>query len=615
MIKLCDIEYTIGERTLFTDVNANLNVHDRVGLVGANGSGKTTLLRLIKGEIVPSRGSLERRKDIKIGYLPQEEIVLAGNKLLEEVLRDYNALLNELAQLRVEISAQPQSKELLHRLDHTEENFHAIGGYQYEAEACKVLVGLGFTEDEYGKPVSEFSSGWQMRIVLARMLLRKPDLLLLDEPTNHLDIESIEWLEDYLRTFKGCMVIVSHDRYFVDNILQRTRGNAGIWEIDFSAFRTYHTNYTGYLHQSAARKERLMHRADVQEKRIREIKDFIARNKANKSKARIVKSREKYLARMEQIQVEQERRKIRLSFPVAEIHSRRLVELHKVAKSYNGKCVFRDIDLVIENGNKIALIGKNGAGKSTLSRIICGLENPSSGVRKASERLQIGMFSHELVRKLEPASTVLEQASVGTEPDVNQKIRNFLGLFLFSGDDVLKSVRVLSGGEKARLVILKAMLKASNLLVLDEPTYHLDRESTDAVKNAVQLYGGTVVMVTHDRDLIESYANRIIELKNGKVHDYPGDFTYYLGKRNGVGETGKIDRIVPKKESRLEKIKRAIEEKEERRKRLRVSFMHQARTSTSKKAKKTFDEYQRLTQEIEELESQLKREEDHVHNK
>jgi ATP-binding cassette subfamily F protein 3 len=605
MIKLDNIEYSIGERTLLSNVSASLNEHDRAGLVGANGSGKTTLLRLIRGEIFPSQGAVVCRKGLKIGYLPQEEIVLRGNTLISEVLRDHDECLAELTRTRERISAEPGSKDLLKDYEAAESRFEAIGGYKYESEAHKVLAGLGFLLEDNEKPVSDFSSGWQMRIVLARILLSRPDLLLLDEPTNHLDIESIQWLEDYLQNFKGAIITVSHDRYFLDRILQGSRGGSGIWEIDLGTFRTYRTDYTGYLAQSEVRKQRLLHRAKVQEKRIAEIKDFIARNKANKSKARLVSSREKYLARMERVQIEQERRRIRLEFPSVEIHSRRLVELQQVTKIYDGQAIFENVDLVIEKGDRIALIGKNGAGKSTLSRIVCGLEEPSSGVRRASEKLQIGMFSHGLVRELDPLNSVLDEVSKDAQPEFVQKIRNYLGLFLFSGDDVEKKVSVLSGGEKTRLVILKAMLRASNLLLLDEPTFHLDWESTEAIKDALKMYSGSVFLVTHDRDLIHAFATRIMELKRGKIFDYPGDFSYYLWRKKHRTRVGKTAQKKDSKESKLEKLQRNLSEKEKRREKLRASFMRQSSSNVGKKAKKLFDEYQRLIQEIEGLEEEI----------
>src|SRR4030042_863309 len=303
MLKLVDVEYSIGERILFSEVGLNINESDRFGLVGANGTGKTTLLRIIKGDFSPTRGSVQKIKGLSIGYLPQEEIVLQGNRLIDEVLNDHNTCIEDIAQVRSALSAQPRSKELLRKLEHAEDRFNRLGGYEYENEAHRILYGLGFDSSDINKPVQQFSSGWQMRIVLARILLDKPDLLLFDEPTNHLDIESIEWLEGYLQKFKGAMIIVSHDRYFLDKVLPAARGVFGILEIDLGLFRKYRTTYSGYLHESLQRKQNLIQKVKNQEKEIAEIKDFIVRNRANKSKAGIVKSREKYLERLARFQV------------------------------------------------------------------------------------------------------------------------------------------------------------------------------------------------------------------------------------------------------------------------------------------------------------------------
>ena len=376
MLKLIDIECSIGERTLFSKVSLNVNAHDRVGLVGANGTGKTTLLRIINAEISPTQGFVSRTKNLRIGYLPQEEIVLHGNTLIDEVLKDYNFHLKELAKIRKLVSEEPHAQKLLKEYEKSEDDFHRIGGYDYEADAHKVINGLGFVKDDYKKLVQEFSSGWQMRIVLARLLLNKPDLLLFDEPTNHLDIESIQWLENYLQNFKGALIIVSHDRYFLDKILQTTTGTFGIWELDYGELRRYRTNYSGYLHEAQVHKQRLIQMAKTQARRIVEIKDFIARNKANKSKAGIVKSREKYLERLERVEVESERSKIKVHFPIATVHTKRLVELSSISKVYDDRSIFKNISLVIENRDKIAFVGKNGAGKSTLCRIVAGFEDP-----------------------------------------------------------------------------------------------------------------------------------------------------------------------------------------------------------------------------------------------
>lgn len=606
MLSLSDVECTIGDRTLFSHVTFNINPHDRFGLVGANGTGKTTLLRIINNEISPTRGLTIRPNTINIGYLPQEEIVLHGSTLMNEVLKDYNYNLKKLSTLQCMMTENPYSKELMKQYQVAEDYFHKMGGYNYESEAYKVINGLGFTEDDYNKSVEDFSSGWQMRIVLARFLLNRPDLLLLDEPTNHLDIESLEWLENYLQDCKGAMIVVSHDRYFLDKILQTSKGTIGIFEINFGTFKKYHTNYTGYLHESLMRKQKLIEMAKNQQRKIEEIKEFIVRNKANKSKAGIVKSREKYLERLEIIQIESDRKKIRVGFPVEEIYSPQVVELKKVSKFYNSKKIFEGVNVSIKNGNKIALIGKNGAGKSSLCRIIAGIDEPTSGMRWASEKLRVAAFSHQILLGLNPSNTIIEDASHNAPDEVLQNIRNFLGLFLFTGDDVFKRIEVLSGGEKTRLIILKAMLNPSNLLILDEPTYHLDKDSVEAIKQAIGAYTGTVILVTHDRELIADFANRIIELKDGKLFDYPGNYSYYLWKREHRPDGSVLKSIKSHpEESSVEKMKNKILQKEARRNRLRETFSRPSYLSNPRKAKKLFEEYQRLSAEIDELEKKL----------
>jgi len=604
MLKLVDIEYSIGERTLFSNINLGINRFDRYALVGANGAGKTTLLRIISGDLSATKGHVSKPKEMIIGHLPQEEVVLRGHSLIDEVLKDFNLHLANLSRIRESINTNPRAKGLLRKYEIAEENFQRFGGYSYEAEAKKVIHGLGFTTADHSKSVHEFSSGWQMRIVLARLLLNKPNLLLLDEPTNHLDIESIQWLENYLQNFNGAMIVVSHDRYFLDKVLQTSRGSIGVFEIDFGQFRKYRTDYTGYLQESQARKQRVIQLAKVQEKKIREIKEFIMRNRANKSKAKLVKSREKYLERMECIQAESERKKIKVRFPVAKMHSHRLVELKNIAKKYNGNTVFENINLFIERHDRIALIGKNGAGKSTLCRIVAGSEKPSEGERKVSEKLKIRTFSHEMLLNLTPSQTVLEEAMKDAPPEVNQNIRKFLGLFLFPGDDVLKKIEVISGGEKTRLVILKAMLEPSNLLILDEPTFHLDKDSVDSIKQAIKLYEGTIILVTHDRDLIASFATRIIEIKDGKLYDYPGDYSYYLWKKSR-DVSRRIKRKSKAVESPVERMKNLIIQKEKRRGQLREAFSRFGSVSNPKKSKNMFKEYQRLSEEIEELEKSI----------
>ena len=616
MLGLSEVEYSIGERVLFSDVTLNINPHDRFGLVGGNGSGKTTLLRILGGEIAPTRGSVTRAGGLEIGYLPQEEIVIRGNRLKDEVLIDYHRHLDRLAGLEKQIAADPHARALLKEYEIAQDDFHRIGGYDYETESFRVLGGLGFNPDDYDKPMQEFSSGWQMRAVLARMLLNKPGLLLLDEPTNHLDIESIEWLENYLLNFPGAMVVVSHDRYFLDKILQTEEGVSGIWEVDFHGFRRYRTDYTGYLVESRLQKERIHEMAKNQQREISDIKDFIARNKANKKRIGVVKSREKHLARMEVIRIPPERKRIRVHFPVEPIFSPQLVLLRDVSKAYDHRTVFQHVNMVIKNNDRIALIGKNGAGKSTLCRIIADFDAPTSGTRTGSEKLVIGAFSHDIMLRLDPDRAVIDEALHDAPTEVHQGIRSYLGSFLFSGDDIYKKVRVLSGGEKTRLVILKTMLRPSNLLILDEPTYHLDKESVEVVRLAIDSYEGTIIFVTHDRELIADFATRVIEIKDGHIKDYPGDYEYYLWKRQHAAETG-AQRSAPagkKKVSALSQnqpvdgkdaLRQQIIQKQTRRDQLRETFSKPAFVSNPNKAKKLFSEYQRLADEIEELEKKL----------
>lgn len=611
MLGLSDVEYAIGERTLFSGVTLNINPHDRFGLVGSNGAGKTTFLRILCGELSPTRGQVTRQNDLKAGYLPQEELVIKGNTLRQEVLKDYHRHLEYLADIETRIAANPHARDTLQEYEAAQDDFATIGGYDYETEAYKVLVGLGFDQADFDKPIHEFSSGWQMRTVLARLLLNQPDLLLLDEPTNHLDIESIEWLENYLTGFSGAIVIVSHDRFFLDKILPTQEGTSGIWEIDFTGFRRYRSNYSEYLIESRRDRERLIEQAKNQQREIVDIRDFIARNKANKKKIGVVKSREKQLERMEIIRVPPERKRIVVRFPVEPVFSPQLVALRDVGMSYGSKNVFNHVNLIVKNGDRVALIGKNGAGKSTLCRIIAGFEPPRCGARTASEKLAIGAFSHEIMLGLDPDRSVVDEVLHGAPAEAHQGIRSYLGSFLFTGDDIYKKVRVLSGGEKTRLVMLKTMLRPSNLLILDEPTYHLDKESVEVIQQAIHSYDGTIIFVTHDRELIADFANRIIELKDGKLRDYPGNYEYYLWKRQQLPGPAPIKTSGVKSRVQsdpAETLRQQIIQKEARRAKLRESFSKPGVVGNPDKAKKLFAEYQRLADEIEELEKKQKEE-------
>ncbi len=519
---------------MLKDLDLIINQGDRLGIVGPNGSGKTTLLKIINGDIQPTAGDVEKSRLIDIGYLSQEQVLIEGQSLIDEVLINFNQITERMRELEESMARNKGNcDDLLNEYGETQQKFEMMGGWHKRAKALKVIFGLGFTEDDLLKPVESFSAGWQMRINLARILMEEPNFLILDEPTNHLDIESIAWLEEYLDSFKGIIIIVSHDRVFLDYILNASPNQRGILEISNGRVTLFRTDFSNYLREKAAQRSRAVKAAREQEKKISDIKKFIDRFRAHKDKATMVRSRQKMLERIEIIEIEQQRKKIKVRFPIAPIESKRLLTLIDVTKSYNGFEVFTGLNMHIDRGEKVALIGKNGAGKSTLCRVAAGVESSTAGERTTSEKLVISSFFQENVREIPHELTVIDWALSEAPEVVQPQIRNFLGMFLFSGDDVFKKIDVLSGGEKTRLLIMTAMIKFSNLLILDEPTFHLDRDSIEALMEAVKVYKGAVLMVTHDRDLVAKFATRILELSNKELHNFPGDYEYYLWQKKG----------------------------------------------------------------------------------
>ena len=610
MIQLNQVGYEIGERVLFHDLDLIINHNDRIGIVGPNGSGKTTILRIILGEVQPTRGRIERARSIEIGYLPQESYLITGRSLVDEVLSEYNAVLSELKRLESELGRKAdQSGASLVHYGELQHKFDAMGGWGLKPKALKILAGLGFEENDFEKPIESFSAGWQMRVSLARMLLDEPSCLILDEPTNHLDIESIAWFEEYLDSFPGAIMLVSHDRVLMDHVLDAARGHKGILECENGRVHLFRTDFSGYEVEKESRRVHLVKAAREQQKKIGDIKKFIDKFHAHKAKARMVHSREKMLERMEVIQVEYERKTIKVRFPVAPVESKRLLTLDDVSKRYDGREIFAHLGLHIDKGEKVALIGKNGAGKSTLCRIVSGTEEPTSGIRDASEKLVISAFFQEKIRSLPPAESVLDWAQKEAPEEIQFQIRGFLGMFLFTGDDVLKKIGVLSGGEKTRLMVLASMLAESNLLLLDEPTFHLDRDSIEVLISAVNGYDGAVLLVTHDRDLIASFATRILELSHGKLTNYPGDYEYYQWKKRGTQpktETPrkKSEAVVMTADERPE-IERKLKERGQRLARLEEKFRRAGSFQDPKKVKALMAERSKLAEEIEGLTGRL----------
>lgn len=569
-------------------------------------------MKIIKGEVQPTYGEIERARAIEIGYLPQEAIFNRGRTLLDEVLNDYNLAINQLrAQEKTMSDKSHQSDEQLRHYGELQHKFDALGGWGLKPKALKIVAGLGFEESDLNKPIESFSAGWQMRISLARILLSEPNSLILDEPTNHLDIESIAWFEEYLDSFGGAILIVSHDRIFLDHVLNASRGQKGILEVDNSQARLYRSNFSEYLKEKAEHRLRLVKAAREQEKKISDIKKFIDRFHAHKDRAALVRSRKKMLEKIEIIEVEHERKKINVRFPIAPIEAKRLLTLKDAAKSYDGFEVFSHINMHIDREEKIALIGKNGAGKSTLCRLISGANNPSDGARTVSEKLVISSFFQDNIRELNPELEIYDWAIKEAPEEIQAQIRNFLGMFLFSGDDVFKKIGVLSGGEKTRLLIMAAMIKYSNLLILDEPTFHLDRDSIEALIQAVTSYRGAVLMVTHDRDLVANFAERIIELSHKQLKNYPGDYEYYLWKKKGELKEKKGQKpalVEPERvtSSASTGVEKKIKERKTRLNRIEEKLKKPDLFNDPKKVKMLLAERNKLSEEIESLSEKLR---------
>ncbi len=528
-----------GERILLEDVSWHVKKRDRIGLSGPNGSGKTTLLRMLAGLEEPDSGQIRMASDTTIGYLPQDGIVHSGRTVYEEVVLAFQELLalkDEQHRIEDELahaSAATGGHEApLERYAEVMERFKHLGGYEIDARVADVLKGLGFSPADRERRTEEFSGGWQMRIALAKLLLARPNLLLMDEPTNHLDLPARNWLEEYLAEYPGSVVLVSHDRYFLDATVKR------ITEVGLKTLTDYHGNYTRYLSEHTARMERLRESHRRQSEEIEKAEVFINRFRYQATKAKQVQSRIKMLDKVERIEIPPERKKIHFHFPDAKRPGRIVLELKAVHKAYGPNVVLDRLDLMIERGDRIALVGPNGAGKSTLMRILAGVDRPDTGLRIEGHNVVLDYFAQDQAAVLNAARTVQEEMSSASPLHMAQMIRTILGGFLFEGDDVFKKVAVLSGGERNRLALAKMLLKASNVLLLDEPTNHLDLDSKEILLEALAAYGGTLVFVSHDRYFVDKLANKVIEVGGGKAPLYPGgyeDFLYWKKEREAGG--------------------------------------------------------------------------------
>ncbi|MBO5893368.1 MAG: ABC-F family ATP-binding cassette domain-containing protein [Alistipes sp.] len=534
MISLDNLTVSYGGWTLFDGISFLINEKDRIGLVGKNGAGKTTLLRIITGEQQPTEGAVTINGECSIGYLPQQMRVADTTTLKAETEKAFDEVLRleaEIERLTSEIAERTDYEseayaDLLHSLNDAQDRYHILGGDTREADIEKTLLGLGFKRTDFNRATSEFSGGWRMRIELAKLLLRRPSIFLLDEPTNHLDIESIQWLEEYLKNYNGAVLLISHDRAFLDNVTTRTV------ELSLGHIYDYKVPYSKFVELRAERRAQQMAAYENQQKLIEKTEEFIEKFRYKPTKSNQVQSRIKQLERLERIEVEEEDlATLNIKFPPAPRSGQIVAEIKEVGKSFGEKHIFSGANFTIERGQKIALVGRNGEGKTTMARMIIGELEQTLGTIKLGANVNIGYYAQNQDDLMDGEFTVfdtLDRVAVG---DIRTRLRDILGAFLFRGEDIDKKVKVLSGGERSRLAMARLMLEPYNLLVLDEPTNHMDMRSKDILKRAIQKYDGTVIVVSHDRDFLDGMVEKVYEFRDGGVKEYLGGIYYFLEKR------------------------------------------------------------------------------------
>ncbi|NBC83882.1 MAG: ATP-binding cassette domain-containing protein [Bacteroidetes bacterium] len=534
MISIDKLTIRFGGVPLFSEISLLINPKDRIGLVGKNGAGKTTLLKVLYGLQKSDEGQVTQPEGITLGYLPQEMKLRDEHNLYDEASKAFDEVIhleNEIANLNQQITERTdyESEEYLalcDRLAEKSDHLHIVDGGKRSEKIEQTLKGLGFQQNDFNKPTSTFSGGWRMRIELAKVLLRHPNVLLLDEPTNHLDIESIQWLEDFLKNYPGAVVLISHDRAFLDAITNRTV------EISLGKIYDFNVPYSKYVEERKIQRENQLATYKNQQKKIEDTREFIDRFRYKATKAVQVQSRIKQLEKMDVVEVEEEdKASINIRFPDAPRSGREVYKAKNLTKKYGDKLVLDAIDFVIERGEKIAFVGKNGEGKSTLSKIITGETEHTGGESIPGHNVNLGYFAQNQDERLNENNTVFETIDKIAVGDVRTRIRDILGAFLFSGEDVDKKVKVLSGGEKSRLAMASLMLEPYNFLVLDEPTNHLDMRSKDILKQALQNYNGSLIIVSHDRDFLQGLTSKVYEFKNHKIHENIGDIKNFLERK------------------------------------------------------------------------------------
>jgi ATP-binding cassette, subfamily F, member 3 len=590
MIDLSNVSLQFGGKYLFRDINYKISFGDKISLVGANGTGKSSLLKIIKGDFPPEAGKIHKQKRINIGYLPQEQVTHSGTTLLEEAksaltdLSELKAGEEEVTSYLETVTDTEERDELIERLGDIHHKLEQLDYYSAQSRVEKILIGLGFKESDFQRLTNEFSGGWQMRIALSKILIQQNDLLLLDEPTNHLDIDSLEWLISYLKSFKGALLIVSHDKHFINEVTNRTL------EIFMNKFYMYNGSYDDYIRYKTERDTQAINQIQLQQKKIKETERFIERFRYKSTKARQVQSRIKQLDKLELFEIPETNDNISIRFPEAPQSGLVPMKLQSVSKSYGDIEIFRNIEFEVTRGEKIAFVGPNGAGKTTLAKIIAGVIS-FNGERIPGHNTLISYYAKDVADELNPDLDIIESVEGINEKMTPGQLRSLLGSFLFSGDDVFKKTGILSGGEKSRVALAKILLQKSNLIILDEPTNHLDMSSKEVLQKALQAYKGSLILVSHDVDFLRPLADKVVEIKEGKLKIFNGDIDYYLSKR---------DETFNDTNSRMNNLPSYISKKDQKRTEAEKRQKRYAAT------KGLLEKISRLEKEIELLEGKVK---------
>ncbi len=529
MITINQVSHNFGKKVLFNKINAVINPHDRIALVGSNGSGKTTLLRMLMGELEPESGSVDKLDYVSIGYLPQDGISVSGKTLFaeaESAFGDIKELQEKLEKAEANMLEMDTSEEayyeLIDQMGEWEQQLENYEPNKMKSRIERILMGMGFEEKDFDRDTGEFSGGWQMRIALAKLLLQNPSLLIMDEPTNHLDIVSQNWVEQYLKHYQGALIVISHDRAFLDEVTNRTL------ELKLGNLNSFKGNYSFYVSESGKRLETLRKAYANQQKEIKETKEWIARFRSNVKKASMVQSRIKALGKLELITIPRDEKKMFFRFPPPPPASAKVITITDLHKSYGDNVIFNGLNLRIDKGDRIAVVGVNGAGKSTLARIMAGQEPYQNGTVEKGINTVIGYFAQSQAEELKPENTVLEEVELAAAGNPDANPRGALGALLFSGDEALKKTAVLSGGEKNRVALSKMLMQPCNCMILDEPTNHLDIKSKEVLQEAINLFEGTVILVSHDRAFLDGVVNKVLEVSPGSTRMLTCNVSEYI---------------------------------------------------------------------------------------